>query len=336
MHQSELAFPFKRYQIQPVWRADRPQKGRYQEFYQCDVDIIGSDALLYEAELIKIYDEAFRRLNIPVIIKVNNRKILQGIAEVVGANEMFQQFTIILDKLDKIGVDGVSKQFSEAGLTNSNINRVFELLKLTDVDSLKAELIDSEIGLKGIEEITTVQQYLSIQDLTNQVNFDWSLARGLNYYTGCIFEVVCPGVSIGSIGGGGRYDDLTSVFGLKGVSGVGVSFGAARIYDVMNELDLFPKALHQRTKVLFVAYDQKSHDYAFSCLTKLRNAGIAAAIYPNPTKMKRQMKYANDRGIPYLCIVGEEELKANALMFKNMETGEQALQTVDQVIEFVN
>ena len=333
MHQNDLSFPFKRYQIQPVWRADRPQKGRYQEFYQCDVDIIGSDALVYEAELIKIYDEAFHRLNIPVEIKINNRKILQGIANVVGAKDMFQQFTIILDKLDKIGEEGVRKQFIAAGLLPDHVDQVFGLIKLNDLAELKLKLGGSEVGLKGIEEIESVKKYLSVKKPHNEINFDWSLARGLNYYTGCIFEVLCPTVSIGSIGGGGRYDDLTGVFGWKGVSGVGVSFGAARIYDVMKELDLFPKALQQRTKVLFVAYDQAAHDYAYLCLTKLREAGIPSAIYPIPTKMKKQLKYANDRGIPYLCIVGDEEMNDKTLMFKDMDSGEQKRLSVEEVID---
>ena len=336
MHQSHLSFPFKRYQIQPVWRADRPQKGRYNEFYQCDVDIIGSTALLYEAELISIFDEAFHRLNIQVEIKINNRKILQGIAEVAGADHMFQQFTVILDKLDKIQEEGVRKQFVEAGLNEDAVNKIFELINTSDIDELKNELNKSEIGVKGVSELQEVQKYLDDSPKYNTIKFDWSLARGLNYYTGCIVEVVCPQVQIGSIGGGGRYDDLTGIFGWKGVSGVGVSFGAARIYDVMKELDLFPKELQQRTKILLVAFDKKAHDFAFSCVMKLRNAGIAAAIYPNPGKLKKQMKYANDRRIPFLGLVGDEELESNTLMFKNMESGVQELKSLDQIIELLH
>lgn len=336
MHQNDLTFPFKRYQIQPVWRADRPQKGRYQEFYQCDVDIIGSDALVYEAELIKIYDEAFHRLNIPVVIKINNRKILQGIADVIGASDMFQQFTVILDKLDKVGKDGVEKQLLEKGMTSENVSKAFDLIKLEDIEQLKIELINSEVGIKGVEEIMAIQEYLSGQTVNNKICFDWSLARGLNYYTGCILEVICPEVKIGSIGGGGRYDDLTGIFGWKGVSGVGISFGAARIFDVMKELDVFPKTIQQKTKILLVAFDKKAHDIAFKWVMKLREAGIPSSIYPKPTKMQKQMKYANDRGIPYLGIIGDEELKANRLMFKNMETGEQGLKSIDDVIKFLS
>lgn len=333
MHQNDLKFPFKRYQIQPVWRADRPQKGRYQEFYQCDVDIVGSDAMVYEAELIKIYDEAFRRLNIPVIIKINNRKILQGIAEAVGAGDEFQRFTIILDKLDKIGVEGVTKQFVELGLAEDKINLAFELIQADDINILHEKISSSETGLKGIEEIKRIQNYISDLSFTSQIKFDWSLARGLNYYTGCIFEVECPSVKIGSIGGGGRYDDLTSVFGLKGVSGVGVSFGAARIYDVMRELDLFPTDIQQRTKIIMTAFDEESHAHAFSCVMKLREAGIPSAIYPAPVKMQKQMKYANDRAIPFVGVIGSEELKNNTIMLKNMSTGAQEVVKLEDIVD---
>ena len=331
MHQNELTFPFKRYQIQPVWRADRPQKGRYQEFYQCDVDIIGSEALVYEAELIKIYDEVFDQLGIPVVIKINNRKILQGIAEVNGISA-FEQFTTILDKLDKIGEDGVREQLLNLGLVDDQVNGVFNLINSKTISDLKNPLLDSQIGSAGVQEIFRVQEYLKNTSCVNEINFDWSLARGLNYYTGCILEVVCPQVNIGSIGGGGRYDDLTAVFGWKGVSGVGISFGAARIYDVMRELDLFPISIRQRTKVLLIAFDENTHQYAFDCLMSLRAAGISSSIYPQPTKLKKQMKYANDRAMPYVALAGDDEMKANGLMLKNMQTGEQSLLTLEEVI----
>jgi histidyl-tRNA synthetase len=336
MHQNDLTFPFKRYQIQPVWRADRPQKGRYQEFYQCDVDIIGSDALLYEAELLKIYDIAFHRLNVPVMIKLNNRKILQGIAEVAGCQDNFQQFTIILDKLDKIGKEGVRKEFLETGISDVQITLVFKLIKSQDIEYLKEQLNHSKIGSQGVTEIEKVKHYLGTKKFHNDLKFDWSLARGLNYYTGCIFEVICPSVSIGSIGGGGRYDDLTGIFGMPGMSGVGISFGAARIYDVMTELDVFPKDIRQRTKIILMAFDEVSHAYAFECVSKLREAGIPSSIYPEPTKLKKQMKYANDRGIPYVGLIGEEELAANALTFKNMQTGEQSKKSVEEIIELLH
>ncbi len=335
MHQNELTFPFKRYQIQPVWRADRPQKGRYQEFYQCDVDIIGSHALVYEAELVHIYDDAFNRLGIPVVIKINNRKILEGVAETIGV-ENFQQFTVILDKLDKIGKDGVSKQFVESGLSQDQINTAFKLIESKDVEYLKEQLKKSEVGRLGINEIQTIQLYFQNDKFHNKIEFDWSLARGLNYYTGCIFEVLCPDVKIGSIGGGGRYDDLTGVFGLKGVSGVGISFGAARIYDVMKELDLFPTSIQQRTKIMLVALDEDSHHYAFSCVMKLRAAGIPSSIYPSPVKLKKQMKYAHDRNIPFVGLAGSDEMKANTLMFKNMDTGEQEQKSLEAIIDILH
>lgn len=333
MHQSELSFPFKRYQIQPVWRADRPQRGRYQEFYQCDVDIIGSDSLVYEAELIQIYETAFQKLNIPFEIKINSRKILQGLAELVGAGDHFQVFTTILDKLDKIGEKGVTEQLLQLGITEEKINKLFSLLDLKEITELKNQLGDSKSGQAGIEEIEQIQKYLTLGDnkISDRVKFDWSLARGLNYYTGCIFEVVCPKVNIGSIGGGGRYDDLTGIFGWKGVSGVGVSFGAARIYDVMQELDLFPKEISQRTKIMLVAFDENSHDYAFRCVSSLRSAGIASSIYPTPGKLKKQLKYANDRGIPFIGIIGEEELKDNTLTVKDMRSGEQSSYTLEEL-----
>ena len=331
MHQNELSFPFKRYQIQPVWRADRPQKGRYQEFYQCDVDIIGSDALVYEAELVKIYDEVFSKLGIPVVIKINNRKILQGIAE-INQIDSFQQFTTILDKLDKIGENGVSEQLIATGLSPDQVDDVFKLIQLENISTLDRALRNSEIGHAGVQEIKKVQEYLKNISFKNTVDFDWSLARGLNYYTGCIFEVICPDVKIGSIGGGGRYDDLTAVFGWKGVSGVGISFGAARIYDVMRDLNLFPASIRQRTKILLVAFDEKTHHYAFDCLMTLRTAGIPSSIYPVPAKLKKQMKYANDRGIPFVALAGDQEMEANSLMLRNMESGEQSLKTLEAII----
>lgn len=331
MHQNDIAFPFKRYQIQQVWRADRPQKGRYQEFYQCDIDIIGSDALLYEAELIKIYDEAFTEFNIPVVIRINNRKILQGIAETVGAGDQFQAFTIILDKLDKIGPEKVSEQWAAMGMSSEQCAAAIEMINTNDIASLEAKLINSDIGMKGISEMQDVLAYSRAFELKNTVQLDWTLARGLNYYTGCIIEVVCPDVAIGSIGGGGRYDDLTGVFGMPGKSGVGVSFGAARIYDVMKTLELFPTEIKNKTKIMLLALDDESHRFAFTVVSQLRDRGIAAAIYPTPAKMKKQMKYANDRAFPYVGIIGEQERMAEQINVKNMESGEQELMTVEQL-----
>lgn len=328
MNQNEISLPFKRYQIQQVWRADRPQRGRYQEFYQCDVDVVGSDSLMYESELVQIYAEVFRKLGVKVKILINNRKILFGLAEAAGITDKFMEMTIAIDKLDKIGKDGVIKEMSDRNITSTQAEKVLQLLDISDLDSLKQAFLGLEEGTKGIEEIQTVLDYLdgSISELT----FDISLARGLNYYTGCIFEVKVdtsanghPGFVMGSIGGGGRYDNLTGVFGLNGVSGVGVSFGAERIYDVMEELNLFPSDVQKDIEVLFVALDEESHKYAFTQVSSLRQAGIACDLYPEPAKMKKQMSYANARNVPYVAIIGETERQENKVSLKNMVTGEQ-------------
>jgi len=333
MYQNDIAFPFKRYQIQPVWRADRPQKGRYQEFYQCDVDVVGSDSLVCEAELAQIYDEVFAKLTLPVEIRINNRKILAGIAEVAGVTDEFASMTVAIDKLDKIGKEGVRKELSGRGISDDAIKKIEEVLAVQKLEELEPLLEKSEVGMKGIEEVKTVFQYLQVYQPGNEILFDVTLARGLNYYTGCIFEVQAKGVDMGSIGGGGRYDDLTGVFGLKDVSGVGVSFGAERIYDVMEELDLFPADDARDLKLLFLALDEKSHLFAFEQLAKVRTAGINAEIYPDPVKMKKQMKYANARGAQYVSIIGSQEMGSGKLSLKNMESGEQEMMTIDAIIE---
>jgi histidyl-tRNA synthetase len=333
MHQNDIAFPFKRYQIQPVWRADRPQKGRYQEFYQCDVDVVGSDSLVYEAELVQIYDEVFKKLNLNVAIKVNNRKVLAGIADVAGITDQFMTMTIAIDKLDKIGADGVKKDMLGRGIEEGAIDKILEILNLTRLEDLKVAFAESEVGLKGIEELETVFEYLNLGDTYNEVQFDVTLARGLNYYTGCIFEVKAKEVEMGSIGGGGRYDDLTSVFGLKGTSGVGVSFGAERIFDVMQVLDLFPADEAASLQLIFIAFDDASHRYAFRSLNQVRAAGINAEIYPEPAKLKKQMKYANARAVPYIALVGSQEMESNQINLKNMKSGDQELLSLEALIE---
>lgn len=332
MHQHEISFPFKRYQIQRVWRADRPQKGRYQEFYQCDVDVVGSDSLMYEAELTQIYDEVFAALKIPVEIKLNNRKVLAGIAEVAGIAEQFVDMTVAIDKLDKIGMDGVKNELAKREISAEAIAKIETILKISELAELKLQLATSETGTKGVEELEQVFAYLSANDLENEVHFDVTLARGLNYYTGCIFEVKAKNVQMGSIGGGGRYDDLTGIFGLKNVSGVGVSFGAERIYDVMEELALFPATASDSLQLLFVAFDNPSHAYAYRCLGQVRKAGISADLYPEPAKLKKQMKYANDRKTPYVVLIGGNEMETGLLTLKNMASGEQSSAALDAII----
>ncbi|MEL6922930.1 MAG: histidine--tRNA ligase [Bacteroidota bacterium] len=339
MHQNDIAFPFKRYQIQPVWRADRPQKGRYQEFYQCDVDVVGSDSLMYEAELVQIYDEVFAALGIKVIIKVNNRKVLFGMAEAAGIADQFMDMTIAIDKLDKIGQDGVRKEMEKKDIPAEAIDKVINMLEVTELATLENLFSESSpTGLKGVEELKAFHQYFDLGGSTNQVQFDITLARGLNYYTGCIFEVQhdtnsYPDLRMGSIGGGGRYDDLTSTFGLKGVSGVGISFGAARIFDVMEELQLFPASSEEDLKVLLIAFDAPTHVYAFDCLTKLRAAGINAELYPEPAKLKKQMKYANARKVPFTILIGSNEMESGALTLKDMEAGSQESLQLEAIIE---
>lgn len=323
MNQNEIAFPFKRYQIQPVWRADRPQRGRYREFYQCDVDVIGSGSLMYEAELVQIYDEVFSKLGIDVVIKINNRKVLAGMAEVAGIADRFIDMTTAIDKLDKVGIDGVKKEMLERGMPSDAIEKIAEMLSITDLEPLKKIFQHSETGLKGIEELETFHRYLDLKDSANEVKFDITLARGLNYYTGCIVEVAAKNVKMGSIGGGGRYDDLTGVFGLKGISGVGISFGADRIYDVMEELKLFPEQASQNLELLFVAFDEAAHRYAFECLNKVRAAGISSELYPEPGKINKQMKYANARKVRFVALVGSNEMENEVVTLKNMSSGEQ-------------
>lgn len=329
MHQNEINFPFKRYQIQQVWRGEAPGRGRYQEFYQCDVDVVGSESLMYEAELVKIYANVFKKLGIKIKILINNRKILFGLAELMGITDKFMDMTIAIDKLDKIGADAVAAEMNNKGIDIYAANKIVEIIKTGNLYDLKRAFSELDEGTKGIEEIQTVLDYLdgSVPELT----FDISLARGLNYYTGCIFEVKVdtsssghPGFSMGSIGGGGRYDNLTGVFGLNGVSGVGVSFGAERIYDVMEELNLFPEDVQKDIEVLFVALDEESHRYAFKQVAILRQAGIPCDLYPEPTKMKKQMSYANARKVPYVAIIGETEREAGKVSLKNMVTGEQS------------
>ncbi len=332
-HQNDLYFPFKRYQIQPVWRADRPQRGRYNEFYQCDVDVVGSESLIYEAELVQIYDQVFSALGIDVTIRVNNRKVLFGYAESLGLEDLFMDMTICLDKLDKIGEEKVIEEMVKKGIEQVKAEKIISYISAESLNDLETAFANSPTGQKGLAELREFHSYLDLVKCTNKVKFDPSLARGLNYYTGCIFEVEANDVEIGSIGGGGRYDDLTSVFGLKGVSGVGVSFGFARIYDVMNELELFPKALANTTKVLIVCMDQEHLTYGFTIGTRLRSAGIATDIYPEAKKLKKQLGYANSKQIPYAIIIGEEEINSNTVQLKDMDTGSQRQLSLDEVLK---
>jgi histidyl-tRNA synthetase len=340
MHQSEISFPFKRFQVQPVWRADRPQKGRYREFYQCDADVVGSPSLLNEAEFILIYHEALTNLGLKDFdIKINNRKILSGIAEIIGKPELIVDMTVAIDKLDKIGFEGVTKELLERGFSNADIEKLEPVIMLKGsnvekLESLKNVLATSAIGLKGIKEIETVFEYVSL--LTSHISnlqLDITLARGLNYYTGCIFEVKTNEVAMGSIGGGGRYDDLTGMFGLKDLTGVGISFGADRIYDVLEELNLFPKSAAQGTKVLISNFDEAAELYALPILQQLRNQGIATELYPSSAKLKKQMSYADGKNIPYVILIGGDEMESGLLTFKNMETGDQEKLTVNSIIE---
>lgn len=330
MHQNELAFPFKRFQIQPVWRADRPQKGRYREFFQCDADVVGSDSLLNEVELIQIIDEVFHRFGIRVAIKMNNRKILAGIAEVIGAPELLVDITVAIDKLDKIGLDNVNAELREKGLNDEQIEKLQPIIKLEGENHQKLQVIKetlatSEIGVKGVEELEFILGKVEkLGGTLCQLDIDLTLARGLNYYTGAIFEVKALDVQIGSITGGGRYDNLTGVFGMPGMSGVGISFGADRIYDVLNQLDLYPTDALQSTQVLFVTFGEAEQDFCLPLLAQVRKAGIRAEVYPEAgAKMKKQMSYANAKQIPYVVIVGSDEVANQEVTLKNMLTGEQ-------------
>lgn len=336
-HQNEISFPFKRYQIQPVWRADRPQKGRYREFFQCDADVIGNNALLNEVELVQLIDAIFTDLNVNVVTKLNNRKILSGIAEIIGQADKIIDITVAMDKLDKIGLDNVNQELLNKGLPQDAIDQLQPIILLSGsnsekLESLRKVLSASEIGLKGIAEMQEIMDYLQMFDLQNEVELDLTLARGLNYYTGTIFEVKANDVQIGSICGGGRYDDLTGIFGLKDVSGVGISFGADRIYDVLNELELYPKHQTQNTKVFFVNFGKAEEAYCLPILAKLRKAGVNAEIYPEAAKMKKQMKYANGKTIPFVAIIGEDEMQKGELTLKNMENGEQKSITTEELL----
>ncbi len=339
-HQSELTFPFKRYQIQPVWRADRPQKGRYREFYQCDVDVVGSDSLLHEVELIQMVDEVYRRLHINVRLLINNRKILAGIAETIGHPDKLTDITVAIDKMDKIGGDAVNAELREKGIDETAIEKLQPILNLQGSNTEKLErlqeiLQNSPTGLKGIEELTTVFNYLEGLSIGTEVKLDLTLARGLSYYTGAIFEVKALDVQIGSITGGGRYDDLTGIFGLKNMSGVGISFGADRIFDVMQQLNLFPEDNKATTQILFVNFGAKEERYCLPLMQQLRAAGINTEIYPEPAKMKKQMGYADKKGIRFVALVGETEMQENKIALKNMATGEQQNITLAQAVEIL-
>ncbi len=337
MHREELQLPFKRYQIQPVWRADRPQKGRYREFYQCDADVVGSDSLLNEVELMQIVDTVFTRFGVRVQIKINNRKILSGIAEVIGAADKIVDITVAIDKLDKIGIDNVNKELREDGLTEEQIEKLQPIISLAGTNEEKLTVIaevlkDSETGLKGVEETKFILDSLKTSGLKNEIQLDLTLARGLNYYTGAIFEVKALDVQIGSITGGGRYDNLTGIFGMPGLSGVGISFGADRIYDVLNQLDLYPKEAVNGTQLLFINFGEKETAYCLPIAAKARQAGIRTEVFPDSAKMKKQMSYANAKQIPFVALAGENEINEGKLTLKDMTTGEQMLVTADELL----
>ncbi len=338
MHRDELTFPFKRYQIQPVWRADRPQKGRYREFYQCDADVVGSDSLLNEVELMQIVDTVFSRFGIRVCIKINNRKILTGMAEIIGEADKIVDITVAIDKLDKIGLDNVNAELREKGIPEEAIAKLQPIILLSGTNAeklktLRQVLASSETGLKGVEETSFILSTLEKLGLKNELELDLTLARGLNYYTGAIFEVKALDVQIGSITGGGRYDNLTGVFGMPGVSGVGISFGADRIFDVLNQLDLYPKEAVKGTQLLFINFGQCEAAFCLSILAQVRAAGIRAEIYPDNSKMKKQMSYANAKNIPFVALVGENEMSEGKVTLKDMTTGEQRLVTPEELVE---
>ena len=337
MHREELQLPFKRYQIQPVWRADRPQKGRYREFYQCDADVVGSDSLLNEVELMQIVDTVFTRFGVRVQIKINNRKILSGIAEVIGAADKIVDITVAIDKLDKTGIDNVNQELREDGLTEEQIEKLQPIISLAGTNEEKLTVIaevlkDSETGLKGVEETKFILDSLKTSGLKNEIQLDLTLARGLNYYTGAIFEVKALDVQIGSITGGGRYDNLTGIFGMPGLSGVGISFGADRIYDVLNQLDLYPKEAVNGTQLLFINFGEKETAYCLPIAAKARQAGIRTEVFPDSAKMKKQMSYANAKQIPFVALAGENEINEGKITLKDMTTGEQMLVTADELL----
>jgi histidyl-tRNA synthetase len=341
MHQNEITFPFKRYQIQPVWRADRPQKGRYREFYQCDVDVIGSDSLLNEVELIQIVDDIFSKLKIEVVIKLNNRKILGGIAQIMGEPDRMVDIAIAIDKYEKTGSGEVYRELETKGISSEAISKLVPFFEIKGkinqkLQNLKERLKDSDVGLKGIDEIETVLNYFNTIKISSQLELDLTLARGLNYYTGAIFEVKAKEASIGSIAGGGRYDDLTGIFGLPNVSGVGISFGADRIYDVLNELNLFPENSSATTQLLFVNFGATEEKYCIPLVTEARKQGIRTELYPSSAKMKKQLDYANANNIPFVAIVGTDEMTSGVITLKNMQTGEQLKNTLQEIINFIN
>lgn len=337
MHRDELQLPFKRYQIQPVWRADRPQKGRYREFYQCDADVVGSDSLINEVELMQIVDTVFTRFGVRVCIKINNRKILSGIAETIGEADKIIDITVAIDKLDKIGLDNVNEELRNDGISEEAIAKLQPIISLSGTNDEKLNVIaevlkDSEIGLKGVEETRFILDTLKSCGLNNEIELDLTLARGLNYYTGAIFEVKALDVQIGSITGGGRYDNLTGIFGMPGLSGVGISFGADRIYDVLNTLDLYPKDAVNATQLLFINFGDKETAYCMPAVSKARVAGIRTEMYPDSAKMKKQMSYANAKHIPFVALAGENEMNEGKFTLKNMETGQQKLVSTDELI----
>jgi len=341
MHREELQLPFKRYQMQPVWRADRPQKGRYREFWQFDGDIVGSDSLLNEVELMQIVDTVFTRFGVRVLIKINNRKILSGIAEVIGAADKIVDITVAIDKLDKIGLDNVNAELREKGLSDDQIEKLQPIISLEGSNDEKLKVIasvlkDSEVGMKGVEEIRFILSTLSnLETLKNEIQLDLTLARGLNYYTGAIFEVKALDVQIGSILGGGRYDNLTGIFGMPGISGVGISFGIDRIFDVLNALDCYPKDAVVGTQLLFINFGEKETAYCLPFVAQARAAGIRTEIFPDAAKMKKQMSYANAKEIPFVALAGENEINAGKLTLKNMQTGEQSLVTSEELIKMI-
>lgn len=340
MYRDELQMPFKRYQIQPVWRADRPQKGRYREFYQCDADVVGSDSLLNEVELIQIIDTVFTKFGINVQIKVNNRKILAGIAEYIGQPDKIVDITVAIDKLDKIGVDAVNAEMLANGISEEAVSKLQPILTMSGTNKEKLETIaqtiaTSEIGVKGVEETRFILEKVEAVGMQNELQLDLTLARGLNYYTGAIFEVKAKDVAIGSITGGGRYDNLTGIFGMPGLSGVGISFGADRIYDVLNTLDLYPQNATQATQVLFINFGEAEADFCLPIATKVRAAGISVELYPDSAKMKKQMAYANSKSIPFVVLVGENEINQGKVTLKNMITGDQQLVSAEELIAIV-
>jgi histidyl-tRNA synthetase len=342
-HQSDITFPFRRFQIQPVWRADRPQKGRYREFYQCDADVVGSDSLINEAELLQMADEVFEKLNLKVTIKLNSRKILQGLSEVVGFPQKMTDITVAIDKLDKIGWEGVAKELTERELSEEAISKIHEFVEFMThkntsfnqekLDYLKSFFSGNAAGEAGIIELEQVQQFLQGIPFVNNLEIDPTLARGLGYYTGCIYEIKADEAQMGSIGGGGRYDDLTGIFGLKGYSGVGISFGIERIYDVLEELNLFPKEISESTKVIFLAFDEGARIWSLPLVRRLRDRNIATEVYTENKNIKKQFDYANKRNIPFCVIVGDNEMKTGRLAVKNMIEGSQEMMSIDELIE---